>query len=164
MVRVLFVCMGNICRSPMAEGVFRRLAEAAGLPIETDSAGTSGHHVDQTPDPRAIETARHFEIDIAARRARKLIAADIEAFDYLVAMDRDNLAHLERLAGERHRTRLSLLLDHAKGIGLDEVPDPYYGGDEGFVRCFRLIEAGAKGLLSHIETQHFGERKKESGQ
>ncbi len=160
MVRVLFVCMGNICRSPMAEGAFRRLAAEAGLldranGIATDSAGTSRYHVGEPPDPRAMRAARARGIDISGQRARQVQAGDFGNFDYLIAMDRDNLAHLERLAPEAHGARLALFLSYAPEVGLDEVPDPYFGGAGGFEGCLDLIEAAARGLFDHVLHRHF---------
>ncbi|MFQ5347723.1 MAG: low molecular weight protein-tyrosine-phosphatase [Rhodothalassiaceae bacterium] len=160
MVRVLFVCMGNICRSPMAEGAFRHLAAAAGLldredGMMTDSAGTSRHHVGEPPDPRAVRAARARGYDIAHQRARQVAVADFDRFDYLIAMDRDNLAHLERLAPADSAARLGLFLSYAAGVGLDEVPDPYFGGEGGFEGCLGLIEAAAHGLFAHILADHF---------
>lgn len=155
MTRVLFVCMGNICRSPMAEGAFRQHAAAAGLPLDrpggiiTDSAGTSAFHVGSPPDPRAIRAAAARGIDISMQRARRAVPEDFARFDHIVAMDRDNLAILERMAGA-DPTRLSLLLSHAPAIRLDEVPDPYYGGDAGFDRCLDLIETATRALFEAI--------------
>lgn len=160
MIRVLFVCMGNICRSPMAEGIFRALTAETGLldqnhGIGTDSAGTTGYHSGQAPDPRAIRQLRQSGIDISGQRARQVTANDFELFNYIVAMDRDNLHYLERLAPEKMRADLSLMLSHAPIPGPDEVPDPYYGADDGFLRCHSLIDAAAKGLLQKIMTTHF---------
>ena len=160
MVRVLFVCMGNICRSPMAEGAFRRLAAEAGLlghagGIATDSAGTSRYHVGDPPDPRAVQAARARGIDISGQRARQVRVEDFADFDYLIAMDRDNLAHLERLAPAPSDAVVQLFLSYAPGVGLDEVPDPYFGGAGGFEGCLDLIEAAARGLFDHILRQHF---------
>lgn len=150
MVRVLLVCMGNICRSPMAEGVLRHLADAEGLAVEIESAGTTRHHAGEPPDSRAQATMRDRGIDISGQTARHVKAEDLDAFDYVIAMDRDNLSYLERLARPDRLHRLSLLLDHAPDTFVDEVPDPYYGGEEGFTRALDLIERGAKGLIAKI--------------
>lgn len=159
--RVLFVCMGNICRSPLAEGVFSRLAETAGLlgegKLDVDSAGTTRFHVGESPDSRAVSAARARGIDISGQCARQVAREDFERFHYVIALDRDNLARLERLAPAGAEERLSLLMAHAPGPTLDEVPDPYYGGPEGFERCIDLIEAGAQGLLARIVEDHFPE-------
>ncbi|GAB4576158.1 MAG: low molecular weight protein-tyrosine-phosphatase [Rhodothalassiaceae bacterium] len=150
MTRILFVCMGNICRSPMAEGICRHLAQESGLGIEADSAGTGGWHVGAPPDPRAVRAARAHGIDISDLRARQFSAEDCQDFDHIVAMDRDNLAHVERLhVATGGRARLSLLLDHA-AIPIDEVPDPYSGDEAGFQRCFDLIWRGVEGLMAAI--------------
>jgi len=158
-VRVLFVCMGNICRSPLAEGVFSRLAASADLlgegKLEVDSAGTTGFHVGESPDSRAVAAARARGFDISGQRARQVDREDFERFHYVIALDRDNHARLERLAPAGGEERLSLLMSHAPKPTLDEVPDPYYGGPEGFERCLDLIEAGAHGLLARLLEQHF---------
>ena len=152
MVKVVFVCLGNICRSPTAEGVFRALVERAGLDgrITVDSAGTGGYHVGQPPDPRARAAARRRGIEIGRARARQATAADFRAFDYVLAMDRDNHAHLARLCPPGEERRLGLFLDYAPEFGRDDVPDPYYGGGGGFEEVLDLIEAASRGLLDHI--------------
>ncbi len=154
-VRVLFVCMGNICRSPTAHALFREAVAAAGLDdeITTDSAGTHAYHIGNTPDARATATALERDIDMTDLRARQVSVSDFEQFDYVVAMDRDNLALLEASCPSAAQDRLSLMLDWADGWG-DEVPDPYYGGDEGFVRVFDMLTAASRGLLAHIASNH----------
>jgi len=168
-IGVLFVCMGNICRSPMAEGVFRRHVANAGLDDRfiIDSAGTTDFHVGDPPDPRAARTALENGLDISRQRARQILGDDLAAFTYLLAMDRDNLLHIERLAREAPAgaggaprlsgapERISLLLSHADGAGREDVPDPYYGGERGFQDCFELIEAGAAGLFKALVNAHF---------
>lgn len=158
MVKVLFVCLGNICRSPLAEGVFRHRAEAAGLAgrFEADSAGTGDWHVGSPPDERSVRVAHKYGIDIAAQRARKVTAEDFGLFDYVVAMDRDNLRNLKAMAEAEHHGKLSLLLDYAADPKFREVPDPYTFRDEaGFDRVFAVIEEGIEGFLGHIRAQHF---------
>ncbi|MDE2139816.1 MAG: low molecular weight phosphotyrosine protein phosphatase [Gammaproteobacteria bacterium] len=149
---VLFVCMGNICRSPTAEGVFRKLlAERAPmLSLHVDSAGTHDYHLGQAPDARAIAAARVRGIDIQRHRGRQVSAADFEAFDYILAMDRANLAELRAIQPRAARAELNLLLAYAADSPVDEVPDPYFGGTDGFVRVLDLVELGAAGLLTHV--------------
>lgn len=149
---VLFVCLGNICRSPMAEGVFRRKVEDAGLlpMIRIDSAGTGDWHVGEEPDRRAIAMAARHGIDITGLRARRVRPDDFETFEHILAMDRSNLAVLRRMApagGARPR----LFLDYARHPGTGEVPDPYMDG--GFETALRLIEDGAAGLLRALRRE-----------
>ncbi|MBM13533.1 MAG: phosphotyrosine protein phosphatase [Halieaceae bacterium] len=154
-VRVLFVCMGNICRSPTAQALFQEAVTAAGLgdEITTDSAGTHAYHIGNPPDARAIITALDRGVDMTDLRARQVCEADFEQFNYVVAMDRDNLSLLEASCSPPEQHRLSLMLDWAEGWG-DEVPDPYYGGDEGFVRVFDMLTEASQGLLEHIVSRH----------
>ena len=154
-VRVLFVCMGNICRSPTAHALFREAVTAAGLDdeITTDSAGTHAYHIGNPPDARATATALERDIDMTDLRARQVSASDFEQFDYVVAMDRDNLALLEASCPPAAQDRLSLMLDWTEGWG-HEVPDPYYGGDEGFIRVFDMLTEASWGLLAHISLSH----------
>ena len=154
-VRVLFVCMGNICRSPTAHALFREAVTAAGLDdeITTDSAGTHAYHIGNPPDARATATALERDIDMTDLRARQVCEADFEQFDYVVAMDRDNLALLEASCPSAAQDRLSLMLDWTECWG-DEVPDPYYGGDEGFIRVFDMLTEALQGLLAHIASSH----------
>ena len=154
-VRVLFVCMGNICRSPTAHALFREAVTAAGLDDEftTDSAGTHAYHIGNPPDARATATALERDIDMKDLRARQVCEADFGQFDYIVAMDRDNLSLLKASCPLAAQDRLSLMLDWAEGWG-DEVPDPYYGGDEGFVRVFAMLTEASRGLLAHSASSH----------
>ena len=154
-VSVLFVCMGNICRSPTAHALFREEVTAAGLndEITTDSAGPHAYHIRNRPDARATATALERDIDMTDLRARQVCEADFEQFDYVVAMDRDNLGLLEASCPLAAQDRLSLMLDWAEGWG-DEVPDPYYGGDEGFIWVFDMLAAASQGLLAHIASSH----------
>ncbi|MEJ2509120.1 MAG: low molecular weight phosphotyrosine protein phosphatase [Gammaproteobacteria bacterium] len=157
-VRVLFVCMGNICRSPTAEGVFRKLLQDEGMAgrIETDSAGTHAYHVGEPPDRRAQETARRRGIDLADLRARRVRRDDFEVFDYVLAMDRDNHDILADLCPTGYEDRLHLFLDFAPHLNRNEVPDPYYGGPRGFEDVFDMVEAAAHGLLEDIRRRHLG--------
>ena len=154
-VRVLFVCMGNICRSPTAHALFREAVTSAGLheEIAVDSAGTHAYHIGSPPDARATATALAQDIDMTDLRARQVCASDFGKFDYVVAMDQNNLALLEASCPPAAQDRLSLMLDWAEGWG-DEVPDPYYGGDEGFIRVFNMLTEASRGLLAHIALQH----------
>jgi protein-tyrosine phosphatase len=154
-VRILFVCLGNICRSPTAEGVMRALVREAGLEgeIEVQSAGTGGWHVGEPPDRRARSAARArgLELDGAARQA---VAEDFERFDVVVAMDQENLAALRRLAPDDDaRARLRLLRDfdpEARARGERDVPDPYYGAGDGFEEVLDVVEAACRGLLAEL--------------
>lgn len=152
--RFLFVCLGNICRSPMAEGIFRAEALAAGLREETDficdSCGTGSWHVGEAPDVRAQAALAEQGIDISGLTARQLRRADLSDFDWLLAMDRQNLAHIERMGRELPGgPQVSLFLDFSDMDHNGEVPDPYYGGEEGFLHCERLIRSASRGLIAH---------------
>ena len=155
-VNVLFVCMGNICRSPTAEGVFAKRLADAGLDelVGVDSAGTHAYHVGEPPDPRAQRTAATREVDLSTIRARRAVAADFEEFDYVLAMDRDNYEGLLEICPEGHEHKLQLFLSYAPHLETDEVPDPYYGGPAGFDRVLDMIEAAADGLLEEIRRKH----------
>lgn len=152
MLKVLFVCLGNICRSPMAEGLFRDLVGKKALAgsIHIDSAGTHGYHIGEPPDERACRAMAQHGVDIAPLQGRKVSAADLDEFDYVLAMDRSNLRDLERLAGGP-RPHVRLFLEFACHSADREVPDPYYGGSEGFERVYALLEEAAAGLLDDIE-------------
>ena len=154
-VHVVFVCMGNICRSPTAHALFRKAVAAAGLcdEIAIDSAGTHAYHIGNPPDARATATALSRGIDMKDFRARQLCEADFEHFNYVVAMDRENLGLLEASCPPSAQGRLSLMLDWTEGWG-DEVPDPYYGGEEGFVRVFDMLTEASQGFLAHIISAH----------
>ena len=154
-MRILFVCLGNICRSPTAEGVLRALAarEAPDLPIEVDSAGTAGYHIGQPPDPRTSEAAARRGYDLSTLRARIVEPGDFERFDLILAMDRENLEVLRRRAPRDARQRLRLFLEFAPEGGAAEVPDPYYGGPNGFEEVLDLVEAATRGLLAHLRQQ-----------
>ncbi|TFI57375.1 low molecular weight phosphotyrosine protein phosphatase [Sphingomonas parva] len=150
MVSVLFVCLGNICRSPLAEAAFRAEARRRGLEVEVDSAGTGDWHVGRPPDRRSIAVAARNGADIAHLRARQVRAADFDRFDHIVALDRDNLATLRRLRPEGARARLSLLLDHVEGREGEAVADPYHGEAEHFDLAWADAVAGARGLARTI--------------
>lgn len=150
MTRVLLVCLGNICRSPAAEGVLRVKAGARGLALEVSSAGTGGWHEGEPPDPRMLAAAMRRGYDLSAQRARQVAPADFAAFDYVLAMDRRNLADLTALAGPSRRAGLKLFLDFSPGPVRD-TPDPFYGGAEDFELALDIIEAGADEFLDHLE-------------
>jgi protein-tyrosine phosphatase len=158
-VRVLFVCMGNICRSPTAQGIFRNLLEEAGLEalVEVDSAGTHAYHVGNPPDLRAQETARGRGLDLSDLRARQVCQEDFERYDYILAMDEDNAYSLSLVCPLEHQEKLGLLMDYAPHWGEREVPDPYYGGDQGFEQVFDMVEAACRGLLEEIRRRHLSE-------
>lgn len=149
---VLFVCMGNICRSPTAEGVFRHVVETAGLKdrVEIDSAGTISSHVGDSPDRRAQQTASRRGYDLSRIRGRKVCLEDFNEFDFILAMDGDNLANLQRICPQEHSHKLKLFLAFSQKFHCKEVPDPYYGGSQGFENVLDMIEDGAKGLLEEI--------------
>ena len=151
-VRVLFVCLGNICRSPMAEGVFARVAgeEGLGEVVDIDSAGTGSWHIDEPPDGRAQEAAREIGADISNLRGRQVRAQDFDDFDFIVAMDENNLAKLRDAAPAARHGRIRLFLDFAPDAGRTDVPDPYYGGADGFRHVLGLIERASRGLARHI--------------
>ena len=151
-ISVLFVCTGNICRSPTAEGVFRHCVEKAGLAarIVSDSAGTLDYHVGEPPDPRAQAAARRRGYELGELRARRVRREDFELFDYVLAMDKANLSQLERLCPRQHAHKLRLFLEFGDGSPR-EVPDPYYGGPESFERVLDLVERAAQRLLRHLD-------------
>jgi protein-tyrosine phosphatase len=154
MVKVLFVCMGNICRSPMAEGVFYKLVNEAGLEkrIVIDSAGTHSYHVGNAPDPRAQSILRNQRgIDISGLRGRQVADADFDKFDYILAMDSSNLNNLKRRASARHHNKIHLMLSYSRKYPNLDVPDPYYGGADGFNEVLAMVEDGSRGLLKEIE-------------
>ncbi|MFS4437643.1 low molecular weight protein-tyrosine-phosphatase [Paracoccaceae bacterium GXU_MW_L88] len=147
---ILFVCLGNICRSPMAEGTMRALAEARGVAVEIDSAGTGNWHVGDPPDPRAIaEMARH-GVDISGLRGRQATRADFDRFDHIIALDRQNLADLKTIAPQDARAELSLLLDHVEGRAGEPVADPWFGEADGFSVTYADVRAGAEALLDKL--------------
>lgn len=150
--RVLFVCMGNICRSPTAEAVFKDLVAGQGLDgqVESDSAGTHDYHLGLPPDARAQAAALRRGYDLSALRARLVTPADFAAFDYVLAMDEANLAALRELCPPAYRPRVRLFLEFAPETGQREVPDPYYGGAQGFEEVLDLVEAAGRGLLAHV--------------
>jgi protein-tyrosine phosphatase len=151
-MRILFVCMGNICRSPTAEGVFRRVVaeRAPGVEIEVDSAGTHDYHVGDPPDPRSIAAAARRGVDLRRLRAREIRDEDFERFDLIIAMDRQNRETLIDRSPAPFRERIRLFMEFAGDSEVEDVPDPYYGGALGFERVLDLAEEAAAGLLDEI--------------
>jgi protein-tyrosine phosphatase len=151
-MRILFVCLGNICRSPTAEGVLRVLAarEAPDLKVDVDSAGTADYHVGAPPDPRTRAAAARRGYDLSTLRARVVEPGDFERFDLILAMDEENLGTLRRRAPAMAHERLRLFLEFAPAGGPQEVPDPYYGGPNGFEEVLDLVEAASRGLIAHL--------------
>jgi protein-tyrosine phosphatase len=147
--------MGNICRSPTAHGIFRRLVEQEGLAdhILIDSAGTHAYHIGKPPDERAQATALKRGFDLSDLRARQAVAADFEEYDYVLAMDRENHEILASLCPAGYEERLSLFLAYAPDLGIQEVPDPYWGGEQGFEQVFDMLEAASLGLLEEIRSR-----------
>ncbi len=151
--RILFVCLGNICRSPTAEGVLRDLARQAvpALRVDIDSAGTAGYHIGAAPDPRSQGAALRRGIDISDLRARQVSRSDFTAFDLILAMDRDNLRDLEAKRPRNSTAKLGLFLEYAPQTGRLEIPDPYYGGDADFELVLDLCDAAAHGLIAALQ-------------
>lgn len=156
MIKVLFVCMGNICRSPTAHGVFESLVSQRGLirDIEIDSAGTHAYHVGEPPDRRASQVAKTRGFDLSYIRARRVEVSDFEYFDYILAMDEDNFSILDSMAPASHKEKLKLFLEYAPARDETEVPDPYYGGAHGFEHVLDLVEEASQGLLDTIKKKH----------
>ena len=151
-IRVLMVCLGNICRSPTAEAMLRRKVHEAGLDgrIEVDSAGTADYHVDSPPDRRAIAHGERRGLKMQHLRGRQVERADFDRFDFILAMDEDNLMNLQRLRPQGSRAKVALLLSYAPQAGAREVPDPYYGGAEGFETVLDLVESAADGFIASV--------------
>lgn len=152
MTKVLFVCLGNICRSPTADGIFRHIVQREKLEhfISVDSAGTGDWHIGKKPDTRTIAAANKRGYDLSVLRARQVSAADFEEFDYILAMDNSNLRDLQQLKPKNYTGHLGLFLDFGTQKNHREVPDPYYGGADGFELVLDLVEEAAEGLLTHI--------------
>lgn len=153
MIKVLFVCMGNICRSPTAEGVVRQMLREKGLEdkVEVDSAGTHGYHVGEAPDQRTQRAAASRRYDLSEMRARKVAAQDLDYFDIILAMDHNNLSVLQRICPPEKHERLALFMSYSKNFDDDEVPDPYYGLGHGFDLVLDMVEDAADGLIESIE-------------
>ena len=151
-MRILFVCMGNICRSPTAEGVFRKILDkqAPGFSIYVDSAGTHAYHVGEPPDPRACRAAEQRGIDISTQRARRITEDDFQTFDMVLAMDEQNYSLLLDLSPPEHHEQIKLFMDFAPQLGRKNVPDPYFGGKHGFEQVLDLVEEASLGLLVYL--------------
>jgi protein-tyrosine phosphatase len=154
-IKVLFVCMGNICRSPTAHGVFRELVAKQGLAdsIKVDSAGTHNYHAGNPPDSRSQAMARVRGVDLSKLRARRFVASDFVEYDYVIGMDHRNMADMRAIQPADARARLQLMLEYSDKFTQDEVPDPYFGED-GFEHVFDMIDDAARGLLEHIRREH----------
>jgi protein-tyrosine phosphatase len=152
--RVLMVCLGNICRSPTAEAVLRKKVHEAGLDerIEVDSAGTADYHVDSPPDRRAVAHGERRGLKMKHLRGRQVSRDDFDRFDFILAMDDDNLADLQSIRPAGSRAKLALLMSYAPEAGSREVPDPYYGGAEGFERVLTLTESAADGFIAFVRS------------
>ena len=157
MIKVIFVCMGNICRSPTAHGVFENLVAQHRLEehIQIASAGTHAYHIGEQPDPRSQSAAKRRGIAMSHIRAQKVEPEDFEFYDYVLAMDRSNYRNLEQICPPEHVQKLQLFLEFAPHFNEVEVPDPYYGGPQGFERVLDMVEAASQGLLDHIKQRHF---------
>ncbi|WP_166255312.1 low molecular weight protein-tyrosine-phosphatase [Marinobacter salicampi] len=155
-INVLFVCLGNICRSPSAQGVFEKVVADAGLcdQIQVDSCGTTGFHSGSSPDPRAVSAAARRNITIGGLRAREFDVGDLKSFDYVLAMDTQNLLFVKEAWHLAGGTQPELFLSYAAKNDVEEVPDPYYGGDQGFEKVLDLIDEASQGLLRHIRERH----------
>lgn len=152
MIKVLFVCMGNICRSPTAHGTFAKLVKEQGMEhlIQVHSAGTHDYHVGEPPDKRAQSVALRRGVNLSGLRARHVTRKDLDAYDYVLAMDNQNLTQLKAMGGPGYEQKLRLFLEFAPHLHVREVPDPYYGGEQGFEQVLDMIEAASEGLLSEI--------------
>jgi len=153
MINILFVCMGNICRSPSAEGFFARALQQSPFKeqVSIDSAGTHSYHVGHAPDERAVDTAAQFGVDISRLRARKVAPADFYDYDLIVVMDRDNLAALQAIAPADATASLKMMMEYHPQGQPEEVPDPYYGGLDGFKYMCDLLDSSTSGLLKEVE-------------
>lgn len=154
-MRILFVCMGNICRSPTAEGVARQVLKDSRLDglIDLDSAGTHAYHAGEPPDPRAQRAAKRRGIDLSRLRARPVDVQDFDDFDLILAMDQDNLENLRVICPQHHHGKLDLFMRYARRFDAMEVPDPYYGGESGFDLVLDMVEDAAQGLIEALRAR-----------
>lgn len=151
--KVLFICLGNICRSPTAEAVFKHRSKTAGLSLLIESAGTGAWHAGDPPDPRAQEAGVNRGYSFKGQRARKVTQDDFEKFDYILAMDKTNLTQLTALCPQVYKNKVELFLNYAQNTKERDVPDPYYGGTDGFEHVLDLVEAASDGLISAIKAK-----------
>lgn len=164
-VRILFVCLGNICRSPLAEGIFRKLVEERGLEeyFDIDSAGTGSWHIGESPDDRMQATARQYGIALHDQSARQVTAVDLDEYDHILVMDKKNHRRILELSGaSSHQDKISLFRSFDPQPGDMEVPDPYFGGEDGFEHVYNIVERTANRLLDDLVEQHdlpVGEKK-----
>lgn len=148
-MKILMVCLGNICRSPLAEGIMRQKIEAHGLPWTVDSAGTSSWHIGQAPDNRSIEVAKKYGIDITRQRGRQIEAKDLEVFDFIYAMDTNNLKEILKLASTPAlQSKVKLILHEAGDTDIKNVPDPYWD-DDGFENVYQLLQAACQNIIEN---------------
>jgi len=152
MISFLFVCLGNICRSPTAEAVFRLKAEEAGLHVKVSSAGTGSWHQGEPPDSRSIKAGMRRGYNFQGQVSRKITKKDFLEYDYILAMDKNNLQDLIKICPDHLIPKISLFMDFSIGTGVDEVPDPYYGGKDGFNEVLDLIELASKGLILSLNS------------
>lgn len=153
-MKILMVCLGNICRSPMAEGILSHKAAQLEIPVTVDSAGTGNYHVGEAPDDRAIATAKKFGVDISTQKARQFTAEDFDRFDRIFVMDASNLRNVLQLAAhEEQRAKVSLMMDVLYPNEAMEVPDPWFGGTEGFVRVFEMLDSACERFLMDVKHQ-----------
>lgn len=149
--KILFVCLGNICRSPTAEAVFRQRAAAAGFEVEIDSAGTGSWHEGERPDARARKYGEERGYSFEGQRSRPITQDDFHHYDLILGMDQQNLEALRDRCMHQHHEKIRLFLDYADGLSISEVPDPYYRGVDGFIQVLNLIEAASDGLITHLQ-------------
>lgn len=161
MIKILFVCLGNICRSPTAEGVFRHKLNQAGIldgyleNIYIDSAGTGGYHIGEKPDPRSRQTALKYGVNLDGLRSRKITLQDFTDYDYILGMDQENVCNMTAICPADHQHKIKLLMDYATDCpGITEIPDPYSGGIEGFDRVYDFIDRGSEGYLAYLMTHY----------
>jgi protein-tyrosine phosphatase len=157
MIKILFVCLGNICRSPTAEAVFRQKITEAGLKgVMIDSAGTAAYHLGNPPDTRSQQTALDHGVDLSKQRARQVVRGDYAEFDYIIAMDHENLRNMQHdCPSDLHNKLFAFTEFCTKHAGVRDVPDPYYGGSDGFEKTFSIIDDAAEGFLNHIKAQKY---------